>query len=97
MSKSQIVINNGTTSFVGREAVDIYVAIMLKSGLRLYAKTGIKPSRSWTPTAMLAKASELAGRKFKRGQYAEAAEAMEALIKEVREGRGEVEVVREDA
>ena len=63
--------------------VNVYVLTALASGLKLYAKTGMKPNIAWTPTAMLAKASELTGQKFKRGQYMEAAKACKAKADEI--------------
>lgn len=60
------------TSFTGQQGVNTFVAISLRSGIKLYAKTGIKPNRMWTATNMLAKASEITGVKFKRGQFDQA-------------------------
>lgn len=57
------------TSFVGPAGVNTFVAIALKSGISIYAKTGMKPNRQWTPTKMLAKATEITGQRFKRGQF----------------------------
>jgi len=68
--------------FSGRDEVNTYVAITLKHGLKLYAKTGMKPNRAWTPTRMLAKATELTGKKYKRGAYLEAAADLETLLEE---------------
>jgi hypothetical protein len=41
--------------------VSTYVAIALKGGLNMYMSSGMKPNRAWTPTAMLAAASEITG------------------------------------
>jgi hypothetical protein len=71
--------------FSGAPAVSVYVAITLKHGLRLYAKTGMKPNRAWTPTNMLAKASEITGKTFKRGQFQQAIDALESWIEENRQ------------
>ena len=60
--------------------IPLYVAVAVKHGLKLYAATGMKPNRAWTPTAMLAKASEITGQRFKRGQYAEAIAALDAYL-----------------
>ena len=64
------------TTFTGQAGVSTYQAIVLKHGLKLYAATGMKPNRMWTPTRMLALASEITGKKFKRGQYMEAHRAL---------------------
>ena len=63
--------NNGQ-SFVGSD-VDIFRALAMASGLRLYAATGMKPSRMATPTAMLKAAGAITGKVYKRGQYEQAA------------------------
>lgn len=70
------------TTFSGKRGVDTFTAIVLKSGISLYAKTGMKPNRAYTPTAMLAKAGQITGKKFKRGQFAEAIAALDAWINE---------------
>lgn len=40
-------------SFTGAGAVAVYAMAVLASGLRLYAQTGMKPNRAYTPTAMM--------------------------------------------
>ena len=68
------------TTFVGEAGVSTYQAIVLKSALKLYNATGMKPNRMWTPTRMLALAGEITGQKFKRGQYLTAADALQVWI-----------------
>lgn len=68
------------TTFSGQAGVATYVAITLKHGIKLYRDTGIKPNRAWTPTAMLAKAGEITGQTFKRGQFTQAIDALDAWI-----------------
>lgn len=68
--------------FEGKEEVSRFVAVTLKSGLKLYRKTGMKPNRAWTPTNMLRKTEEITGKKFKRGQYLEAEQALEKWLVE---------------
>ena len=70
-----------STLHSGPEAVARYRAVVMANALDLYARTGLKPNRSYTPTAMLAVASEITGLPFKRGQYAEAASAIRATLK----------------
>lgn len=72
--------NGDARSFTGREAVDVFAMAVIASGLRLYAKTRMQPNRAYTPTAMLRAAERHTGRKFKRGQYLEAAEALSARV-----------------
>lgn len=72
------------TAFVGRRAVNVFACAAVASALRLYAKTGMKVNRAYTPTAMLAFANrelERTGKNvLKRGQYLEAADALSAFI-----------------
>jgi len=68
--------------FSGPDAVAVYAISALASGLRLYAKTGLKPARAYTPTNMLRQATAYTGQTFKRGQYLEAAAALEALARQ---------------
>ena len=67
-------------SFTGPEEVQVYRAIVIKSALRFYAKTGMRVNRAYTPTAMLRVAQEITGMKFKRGQYEEAAQALDQWL-----------------
>jgi hypothetical protein len=63
-------------NFSGEHGINVYQATALASALKLYAQTGMKPNRAYTPKAMLAKASELTGQTFKRGEYLAAAGAL---------------------
>lgn len=67
---------DGGVLFAGPVAVNVYRATAIGAALRLYAKTGLKVNRAYTPTAMLKAANEITGQSFKRGQYAEAGEAL---------------------
>lgn len=69
-----------TVVFSGKEGVATYRAIAIKGALRMYAKTGLKANRAYTPTAMLAAATEITGKTFKRGQYEEAAAAIQEWL-----------------
>lgn len=51
-------------------------ALTIAAALKLYAKTGMKPNRAYTPTNMLRAAEQITGKKFKRGQYLQAADAL---------------------
>lgn len=57
----------------------LFHAMALKSGIRLYAKTGMKPARDWTPTNMLRTAEQITGLKFKRGEFEKAAQALQCF------------------
>lgn len=67
-------------SFTGPGAVDVFVMAALATGLRLYAKTGIKPNRAWTPKAMMAAAERHTGQKFRSRDYEGAAAALSAKV-----------------
>jgi hypothetical protein len=60
--------------------VRVYQAAAIKSGLKLYANTGMKPNRAWTPSAMLKTASTITGKAYKRGQYAAAIADLDSWI-----------------
>lgn len=69
---------SGAVAFVGRDAVAIYRATVIESALRLYAKTGMRVNRAYTPAAMMRVAAEITGRKFKARDYLGAADALRA-------------------
>lgn len=73
MTNSEIKTGIGGTVFAGPDAVKLYQATALASGLRLYAKTGMKPNRAWSPSNMLKAATGITGKPYKRGQYEQAA------------------------
>lgn len=60
---------DGSTVFAGKAAVNVYQAIVLASALKLYANTGMKANRAYTPSNMLKTAESITGKKYKRGQY----------------------------
>lgn len=84
MTTSEIVHGPGGTTFAGADAVAIYRAVALRSGIAMYARTGMKPNRMWTPTAMLKAAGEITGKSYKRGQYQQAFDDLEAWIVKAR-------------
>lgn len=63
----------------------IYQALAIKAALRLYAKTGIKANRAYTPKNMIATASKITGRKFKARDYLGAADALQAWVDQSKE------------
>ena len=68
------------TTFTTPAAIAIYQATTLKTAIRLYAKTGMQVNRAYTPTAMLKTAAKITGQTFKRGQYEQAAKALEDWV-----------------
>ena len=76
--KSYLGVSGGkVTSYVGPEATEAFRAIAIAQALKLYAKTGMKVNRAYTPTRMLAVASSMTGKTYKRGQYAQAGEDLQ--------------------
>lgn len=69
---------NGGHSFTGSD-INIYRAIVLASALRLYANTGMRTNRAYTPKRMMAVAAEITGQTFKARDYAGAAAALTAV------------------
>ena len=61
-----------------------FQCVAVAVALELYARTGIKAARAYTPGAMLATAARLTGEQFKRGQYAQAAAALRARAASIR-------------
>ena len=64
------------STFTG-SAVNVFAASVIASGLRLYARTGIKPNRAYTPSNMMRMAAKVTGRKFKARDYLGAAKAID--------------------
>jgi hypothetical protein len=67
------------TSFTGN-GVNLFAAATIRSALKLYANTGMRANRAYTPKAMLEAAGRITGRTFKRGEYLVAAAALQELI-----------------
>lgn len=59
---------------------NIYQALAIKHALNLYARTGRRANRAYTPKAMLATASAITGHVYRRGQYAAAALGLQEWI-----------------
>lgn len=60
--------------------VPMAFAICLKNALRLYAKSGMLLTRGMTATRMLREASAITGTKYRRGDYARAADDLQHLM-----------------
>lgn len=67
------------TVFTGSD-VNIFRAAAIASALRLYANTGMKVNRAYTPTAMLKAANEILGTAYKRGDYMAASLDLSAWV-----------------
>lgn len=59
----------GGYSLNGRDAVEAYRLATLRSGLKLYANTGMLLTRGMTASRLLALAGEATGKRYKRGQH----------------------------
>ena len=69
-------------TFSGQAGVATFRAVAIKGALRLYMNTGMQANRAYTPKNMLAAATEITGKPFKRGQYQEAIAALDAWLAE---------------
>lgn len=72
--------NGNARTFSGPGAVNVFAMAALASGLRLYAKTGMKPNRAWTPTTMMRAAAHHTGLTFKTRDYLGAADALSVKV-----------------
>jgi hypothetical protein len=75
MGDSYIVYSKGrqeATSYVGRDATELFRVNMLKISIRLWVKTGMKPTRGLGIKKMLAMAERYTGRKYKTSEASEA-------------------------
>lgn len=79
--QSEIIHHEGGgTTLAGKDAVNLYRAATLKSALNLYAKSNILLARNITPTSMLTMATGYTGKKYKRGQHAQAAADVDVWV-----------------
>ena len=82
---SEIIISNGATAFVGKDAISLVRAAHLKAALNLYAKSGLCMTRTASPTRMLDMAAVYTGKTYKRGQFAQAAADVKVWLDEMRD------------
>ena len=75
MTDSSITLHSsGAISYDGPEAVDLYRAKTLASALKMYARSGIIPTRGVTITVMLRMATGYTRKAYKRGDALKASE-----------------------
>ena len=72
------------TTFVGPTQVSVFQMVTIRSAIKLYAKTGMKANRAYTPTSMKVMVEKITGKIFKRGQWQEMQDALTVKIDEVR-------------
>lgn len=68
MSQSRIVRSAGATTFEGPDAIALVQAITLRGAIQLYLRTGLIPTRGVTITKMLALATSITKKPYRRGQ-----------------------------
>lgn len=73
-----------TSSFVGPDAVALFRAATIASGLEMYGKHRIQPNRNWTPKNMLAAATGITKKTYKRGEYLKASEDVKLWVKKMK-------------
>lgn len=56
------------TSYVGRDATELYRVNMIKTCIKMYVKCGMIPTRGVTISKMLKMATVYTGRKYKRSE-----------------------------
>jgi hypothetical protein len=81
--KSTGVKHMATSTFTGT-AIDLYQAAVIKSALKLYARTGMKANRAYTPSNMMRMATIITGQKFKARDYHGAVAGLENWIESKR-------------
>ena len=59
-----------------------YQALVIAKALELYARTGIKANRAYTPTAMMRMATKITGKTFRPRDYLPAAQALRDHIEQ---------------
>jgi len=74
-----ITHNEGGTTYTGAH-ITMFQAMVLRTGLKMYARTKTQPNALFTPANMLDAASRITGRKYRRGQYMEAANDLSVFI-----------------
>ena len=79
-NQSAVFVSDSGTTFVGPDAVLLVQAITLKAGLRLYARSGIRANRHFSPTSMLQQAASITHKTYKRGAYSQAADDLQIWV-----------------
>lgn len=79
----RITTSAGGTIYEGA-GIEAFRLLVIAQGLELYAKTRMLPNRAYTPTAMLQNATVATGKRYKRGQYVEAAADLRIVVEGLR-------------
>lgn len=77
---SEVILSNGSTAFVGEDAVKLFQAAAVATALRLYARTGIIMARGAKVSDYLRVAGQFTGKTYKRGQHMQAATDLQVWV-----------------
>lgn len=66
---------------------DIYQALVISNALKLYAQTGLRANRSYTPRNMMKAAHAITGLTFKARDYMGASEALKVHADKLKEAQ----------
>lgn len=58
-----------------------YRVVVIVQALELYARTGMRVNRAYTPSAMMRAAAEITGRHFRARDYLGAARALREMVR----------------
>lgn len=72
--------SNGLVAFVGEDATRVFAAAVLRSSIKLWLATGMIPTRGVGITHMLARASQLTGKSYRRGDASMAVRDLTAWV-----------------
>ena len=74
-----ITHTEGMTIYTGAHITSVQ-AMVLRTALKMYARTKVQPSAMFTPTNMLKAAGRITGKRYRRGQYMEAVNDLSVFI-----------------
>lgn len=70
-----------TTVYDTPQKIAVFRAITIRRALLIYDKTKSQVNTAYTPRNMLLAATQITGQKFQRGQYKQAAAALDEWIR----------------
>jgi hypothetical protein len=76
--------SGGGVTITGKDGMNFYRAVTLKSMIGLHQKTGLIPTRGVSITRMFAMATEYTGKHYKRGGHDEAIADLSVWIETMR-------------
>ena len=82
-TESYIKAGPGGMLFAGPDAVELFRVTALATALRTYARSGMRMNRALTPTRMLALASAVTRKAYRRGEYDRAADDLKVWCDEM--------------